>query len=376
MEHYPRKTHGTLTGLPVTICRKLGEGASKAVYAVDVHFADDKKASHALAISKYQDPNFCREAGLLANARLKGAEVMTGPFPFTDNKGIQHNVALGGRLEGQSLDHYIDYSGRTPEQTADVMSQVARTLHSAHRDGWVHLDVKPSNIIRNNSDGSCTMIDWEMVDREGTKVDDTYGTLAFMAPEMARSQEKALTSKMDVYSAGITMEEVATGRIHPRWDQNLYRKDPQQEKEILRQIAENKSQPKSNDPIIDLTMKRATHHDPNQRGTALDMMTDLAAFPQARARYDAEDRADILANLIKRSSDPARREPLLDAAAARGLLEDLPMDHPKRVNLVAIEKLAPPPTRTEASSQRPREQLAAHQGTTVVLESPSRRLTR
>ncbi len=333
-----------IDGCDVNITRKLGEGGYKTVYAADVLFPGDLKATRqAIAINHRSHPNFCREAEVLEGSRLKGANIMDGPYELVDKKGHAHLVAMGDVVQGQSLDALMRTTNSLPtDKTAEVMGQVARSLHSAHRDGFVHLDIKPENVMC-STNGDCTLIDWGMVQKQGFKTPLIIGTPAFISPEMASLDSKTVDSKMDVYSAGLMMEELANGKIRDRCDPKLNFDISDQQWQGYDEMSKNRGQSTTRDPLLSLTMQRATEFDPFKRGTALDMMTDLSAFPEARKHYDAEDRSEIVSNLVERTKDLNRRRPVLDAAAARGMLADLPIDHPKRMQLEAIEKLAPPP---------------------------------
>lgn len=92
--HYRRKIVGTISGLPVLFSRKLSSSSSKSVYAVEVHLLDGHLEPYAMAINKDAESGFCRESGVLVNARLKGAVTLTGPFPFIDNDGKVYEAAL------------------------------------------------------------------------------------------------------------------------------------------------------------------------------------------------------------------------------------------------------------------------------------------
>lgn len=377
-EHLPRNTVCHIGNCEVKIARKLGEGGSKAVYAADLSFPGDAQgpSRQAIAVSLEENPQFCREVPILENARLKGASIMDGPYPLVDDKGKAYRVAIGEALPGQNVDSFIMANGpQSPAATAGIMAQVARSLHSAHRDGFVHMDVKSGNVIR-SPEGACTLIDWEMVHRQGEIIDRIAGTPDYMAPEMACIYEKPVNTKMDVYSAGLMMEELANGRIRDRCDPRLNFSNPTDAYRGFKEISENREQSTTRDPLLSLTMQRATEYDHLMRGTALDMMTDLAAFPEARKHYDEEDRADIVNNLMERTKDLYRRQPVLDAAAARGMLEDLPKNHAKRANLEAIEKLAPPPKTLGGEVAKQAQSRSNQQTTTYELDEPGMGLRR
>jgi serine/threonine protein kinase len=327
-----------LGGFDATIRRKLGEGSSKEVYAMDVQLNETSTEGMAVAISTFDNPYFAREVEILKDVNVKGAVIMDGPFELKDEAGRYYQATAGEHIKGQNLYAYNMGKGpQEPGETADIMGQVSRTLNSLHRAGLVHLDVKSGNIMR-QSDGLCKMIDWEMVDYNNTSTDDCFGTAEYIAPEFARKGWKDITTKMDVYCAARVMEETINGSTINRHSPEITDSD-----EKFHRISKYEAPLTTNkDPLINLALQRASQYDPAKRGTALDMMTDLAAFPEARKHYDEEDKAQIVENLMERTKNLEKRQPMLDAAAARGMLEDLPKNHPRRLHLEAISKLSPP----------------------------------
>jgi len=75
------------------------------------------------------------------------------------------------------------------------------------------------------------------------------------------------------------------------------------------------------DDHFDETLRFASHHDPAVRSSHLDLLTDLAKYPEARQHFNTADRQAIAEHLIKRSADFPDRSPILDRGAAEGLLE-------------------------------------------------------
>ena len=122
-------------------------------------------------------------------------------------------------LEGEDLHHII--SSRKPLSLLDkcnIMSQVAEGLYCAHKNGVVHRDVKPANIMVLR-DGTVKIMDFGiarlMNDRDATRLTQQgylIGTLLYMAPEQLAGAD--FDSFCDIFAYGVIFYELITGK-HP-----------------------------------------------------------------------------------------------------------------------------------------------------------------
>jgi eukaryotic-like serine/threonine-protein kinase len=120
-------------------------------------------------------------------------------------------------VEGESLGHKLERDGRMSEADAiRLISQVAKGLHRAHKQGLIHRDVKPDNILV-TPDGLAKLADLGLVKEMETDLNLTrtgrgLGTPHFMAPEQFRNAKNA-TVGCDIYSLGATLYQVVTGEL-------------------------------------------------------------------------------------------------------------------------------------------------------------------
>jgi serine/threonine protein kinase len=120
-------------------------------------------------------------------------------------------------VEGESLGQKIERDGKMTEaESVRVIAQVAQGLHRAHKQGIIHRDVKPDNVMV-QPDGVAKLADLGLVkevdaDLNLTKTGRGLGTPHFMAPEQFRSAKDA-DIRADVYSLAATLYMMVTGEL-------------------------------------------------------------------------------------------------------------------------------------------------------------------
>jgi eukaryotic-like serine/threonine-protein kinase len=120
-------------------------------------------------------------------------------------------------VEGESLGQRLGREGRLPEAEAiRLVGQVAQALQKAHKQGLIHRDVKPDNIMLTR-DGQAKLADLGLVKELETDINLTrtgrgLGTPHFMAPEQFKNAKNA-DVRCDVYSLGATLYMLVTGKM-------------------------------------------------------------------------------------------------------------------------------------------------------------------
>lgn len=115
-------------------------------------------------------------------------------------------------VSGGSLANRLDRGAILRRDAVRWVGQVADALHAAHRDGVVHRDVKPANILINSA-GDALLADFGIAcdeDQSGAN-GERFGTLRFMAPEQLAGGE--VTAATDVYALGMVLHQLLSGRV-------------------------------------------------------------------------------------------------------------------------------------------------------------------
>ncbi len=190
----------------------LGEGGMAAVYE-----AEDpglgRKVALKMITERYADDvdfvvRFLKEAR--AVAKVNHPNVVTIYFAGSD-KG-KHFFVME-LLPGPDLADFVDELGPLAEREAlSYLRQGALGLAAAARQGLIHCDVKPSNLVF-GSDGILKVADFGIARPLGTKdnptISEVMGTPWYMAPEQVK--EQSIDHRTDIYSLGATLHFLLTG---------------------------------------------------------------------------------------------------------------------------------------------------------------------
>ncbi len=120
-------------------------------------------------------------------------------------------------IKGGTLASALPRTGMEPRQAAALAAQLASALGYAHRQGVVHRDVKPANILLDDQ-GYLRLMDFGLAgwtQDECTRLTQqgaVMGTPAYMAPEQALGDTARVGPASDLYSAGVVLYELLTGR--------------------------------------------------------------------------------------------------------------------------------------------------------------------
>jgi serine/threonine protein kinase len=196
--------------------RRLGVGGMSTVRLGFDTRLERYVAVKLLAEHLAEDANFVarfrREA--LAAARLVHPNVVQ-VFDFGLDDETGRNFIVMEHVDGHSCAEILrDEGARPPEEAVAILAQACRGLDYAHRNGVVHRDVKPGNLLRSH-EGVVKLADFGIAkaaeDSEITKTGSVLGTAAYLSPEQARGEKAGPPA--DLYALGVVSYQLLTGRL-------------------------------------------------------------------------------------------------------------------------------------------------------------------
>jgi serine/threonine-protein kinase len=255
------------------IRRKLGSGGM-----ADVYLAEDQELGRRVALKLLNERHaaddqfverFRREAQSAAGLNHPN---IVSIFDRGRAEGTYY-IAME-YLDGRTLKELLVRNGPTPIPIAiDYARQILGALAFAHRNGIVHRDIKPHNIVVGR-DGRLKVTDFGIA-RSGasqmTEAGSIVGTAQYLSPEQARGAP--VDQRSDLYSLGIVLYEMLTGKVPFTGDTPV-----EIAMKHLSQVPEPPSKERPQVPHdLDAVVMRAIAKDPDQRyGSAEEMEADLA----------------------------------------------------------------------------------------------------
>ena len=195
------------------ILERIGTGGMAVVYKAKCHRLNRLVAIKILKSDLAQNEDFRRRF----NAESQAVAQLSHP-----NIVSVYDVSRGGDIEyivmelidGITLKQYMEKRGQLNwRESLHFITQIMRGLSHAHSRGIVHRDIKPQNVMVLR-DGSVKVADFGIACLENsaqTLTQEALGSVHYISPEQARGDRT--DARSDVYSAGVVLYEMLTGRL-------------------------------------------------------------------------------------------------------------------------------------------------------------------
>ncbi len=195
-------------------------------------------------------------------------------------------------VEGRDLRALIQEKKKfSPEESVEIMQQVCQALEAAHNVGVIHRDLKPQNIMREDS-GRILVMDFGLartMEGDGmTQVGALVGTMEYMSPEQALAKE--LDQRSDLFTAGLILYELLTGKMPFKAESALASLIKRTQERAVPVSDHDETIPGALTGIVSKCLER----DPNLRyQSATEMLRDLDAWQGKRAAATLGFHADV-----------------------------------------------------------------------------------
>lgn len=295
---------GTILGGRYEILEEIGKGGMAHVYKAHCRLLNRTVAVKVLRGDLEGGDEFIERF----NTEAQSAAGLTHPnivsiYDVGEDKGCHYIVME--YIDGITLKEYIKKKGKIPcREAAYIAEQICAALEAAHEKNIVHRDIKPHNIMI-TSDNRVKVTDFGIA-RASTNAtmqvgDSILGSVHYISPEQARGGY--VDCKSDIYSLGIVLYEMLTGKVPFESDSPVA--------VAMKHLEERPVPPCEIDPEIpaelqEIVMKAISKETRNRYQTITSMKSDLEAI-MPRLPGDDEER-------VPQETEPAEQEPRSDEA--------------------------------------------------------------
>lgn len=205
---------GKILGNRYVLLEKVGEGGMALVYKARCQLLNRYVAVKILRLEFTSDEEFVRKfkRESMASASLSHPNIV-GIYDVGEEDGIYYIVME--YIHGQTLKEYIKEKGKIePMEAINIAKQISYGLEHAHKNGVVHRDIKPQNIMITD-DKIIKVADFGIARASSamtmTNTGKVMGSVHYFSPEQARGGFS--DHRTDIYSLGVVMYEMIAGRL-------------------------------------------------------------------------------------------------------------------------------------------------------------------
>jgi eukaryotic-like serine/threonine-protein kinase len=272
---------GEALGGRYEIVQLLGEGGMGAVYKAHDRELDRPVALKLIRAEMASSPSILArfKQELLLSRQVTHKNVIR-IYDLGDADGVKF-ISMEF-VQGQDLRALIQEKKKfSPEEAVEIIRQVCQALEAAHAVGVIHRDLKPQNIMREES-GRILVMDFGLartIEGDGmTQVGALVGTMEYMSPEQALAKD--LDQRSDIFTLGLILYELLTGKMPFKAESTLASLIKRTQERAAPVSDHDESIPGALSGIVSKCLER----DPNLRyQSASEMLEDLDKWQGKRA---------------------------------------------------------------------------------------------
>ena len=264
---------GKIIGNRYEVITKIGCGGMATVYKARDNVLNRNVAIKVLREEFTTDEEFIKRFNIEAQAAASLTHPNIVSIYDVGNEGDLHYIVME-LIQGKTLKEIINENGVLPwKWSINISIQIASALEMAHRNNIVHRDIKPHNIII-TEDGIAKVTDFGIAKAVSnstiTAFGTTIGSVHYFSPEHARGGYT--DAKSDLYSLGVVMYEMMTGRVPFDADTPVSIALKHMQEEAVEPIKLNSTIPQ----VVNNIIMKAMQKDVNLRySSATEMLRDL-----------------------------------------------------------------------------------------------------
>ncbi len=271
--------------------QKIGEGGMAIVFRAEDQLLGRKVAVKVLRPQFASDIDFIRrfQREARASASLNHPHIVN---VYDIGQDGDYHYLVMENVFGINLKQKLKNQGRIPvDEALDIASQIVGALACAHLNDIVHCDIKPHNILLTEDKG-CKVTDFGIARAVSaatlTHTDSVVGSAPYISPEQARGER--LTSASDIYSLGVVLYEMITGRLPFEAEAPItlalkhIREEPLPPSELLPDIP----------TFIEKIIMRALEKDPGERFPDAENMLQVLQNAQKTLQSEKEDESYLV----------------------------------------------------------------------------------
>ncbi len=329
---------GMMIGDRYEILEKIGTGGMSDVYKAKCH-----KLNRFVAV-KVLKQEFSENTGFVGKFRTEAQAAaglmhanIVNVYDVGEENGIYFIVME--LVEGITLKKYIEKKGRlSVKEAVSIAIQVALGIEAAHNNRIIHRDIKPQNIII-SKEGRVKVTDFGIAKAatSNTITSNVMGSVHYTSPEQARGGYS--DAKSDIYSLGITLFEMLTGRVPFNGETTV--------SIAIKHIQEDMPSPRLFVPDIPLSVEqivlKCTQKVPDKRYRIIaDLIEDLKkSLINPNSTVVRNEKKETPVNRVGATSEPVRK---VQSANAEKPVKKYPepiIDNRKKVNENNVKKEMP-----------------------------------